>query len=115
MTFDVRRDTQDIYVGTYRKQEKAEKEHKRKENAKYKGDYRNVLSDNVDKSDKPLLNHNVKKTDSDYIKRRRNELKLTQKELAVKCNLNVKIIQDYENGTAILNNKTLSCIKKHLQ
>jgi len=115
MTFDVRRDTQDIYVGKFKKQEKTEEEHKRKENAKYKGDYRNVLSDNVDKSDKPLLNHNIKKADSDYIKRRRNELKLTQKELAVKCNLNVKIIQDYENGTAILNNKTLSCIKRHLQ
>jgi len=105
MTFDVRCDTKDIYIYN----NKLEKP-KPKITKKYYNE-----SERIDKSEKPLINHNVKKADSDYIKRRRNELKLTQKELAIKCNLNVKVIQDYENGTAIINNKTLANIKKHLQ
>ena len=107
MTFDIRCDTKDIYIG--RSKEESPKP-KPKTSQKYYNE-----SERIDKSDKPLLNHNVKKSDSDYIKKRRNELKLTQKELAIKCNLNVKVIQDYENGTAIVNNKVLSNIKRHLQ
>ena len=102
MTFDIRYDTKDIYIG------KPKETLKPKQKLKY-------IKNDIDNSDKPLVNHNVKKSDSDYIKRRRNELKLIQKELAVKCNLNVKVIQDYENGTAIINNKTLANIKKHLK
>ena len=105
MTFDIRCDTKDIYIGRPNEPPKP----KTKTSQKYYNE-----NERIDKSDKPLLNHNVKKSDSDYIKRRRNELKLTQKELAIKCNLNVKIIQDYENGTAIINNKILANIKKHL-
>ena len=101
MTFDIRCDTKDIYIG------KPKEVPKPKPKQKY-------LKENMDESDKPLVSHNVKKADSDYIKRRRNELNMTQKELAVKCNLNVKIIQDYENGTAIINNKILANIKRHL-
>ena len=112
MTFNITRDTKDIYIG---KPKQEQEEHARTGKAKYRGDYRNVINERIDTTDKPLINHNVKKIDSDYIKKRRNELKLTQKELAVKCNLNVKVIQDYENGTAIVNNKTLANIKRHLQ
>jgi len=102
MTFDICYDTKDIYIG------------RPKQEVKLKPKTSHFPKDITD-SDKPLVSHNVKKTDSDYIKRRRNELHLTQKELAVKCNLNVKVIQEYENGTAIVNNKVLANIKRHLQ
>ena len=104
MTFDIRRDTNDIYIGTSL--------HSKSQYQKTKQKYK---KENMDESDKALTHQLVKKSDSDYIKKRRNELNITQKELAVRCNLNVKTIQDYENGTAIISNKILSNIKRHLQ
>ena len=108
MTFDIRYDTKDIYIGRPKEFSKP----KQKPVQKYS---REQEINKIDENDKSLTHHNVKKSDSDYIKRRRNELKLTQKDLAIKCNLNVKVIQDYENGTAIINQKILANIKRHLQ
>ena len=108
MTFDIRYDTKDIYIGKPKEEIFQDKIKPRK---KYS---RENEINKIDENDKALSHHNVKKSDSDYIQKRRNELHLTQKELAVKCNLNVKVIQDYENGTAIINNKILANIKRHL-
>ena len=102
MTFNITYDTKDIYIGKGKEQTKP----------KPKNNFHKLNP--VDENDKALTHNNIKKSDAEYIKKRRNELKLTQKELAAKCNLNVKIIQDYENGTAIINNKILANIKKHL-
>jgi ribosome-binding protein aMBF1 (putative translation factor) len=57
---------------------------------------------------------NVTKTMSDIIKAKRNELKLTQKELAQKCNLDVKIINDIEKGGCIYNAQQINIIAKIL-
>ena len=104
MTFDIRYDTKDIYVGHAKKQTFVQKnKNRRTDNPKTNDD------------DKPLTLKNVKKSDSDYIKKRRNELHLSQKDLAIKCNINVKVIQDYENGTAIVSDKILANIKRQLK
>lgn len=48
------------------------------------------------------------------IQKARAEKKLTQDQLAQKCNLNVAIIKSYENGTAIVKQQELSLINKQL-
>lgn len=42
------------------------------------------------------------------IMKARNEKKMTQKEFAQKLGVNVKVVQSYENGTAIPDNKILN-------
>ena len=98
MTFNITYDTKDIYIGKPKEQSKPK--------PKAKNEFHKLNS--IDENDKVLTHNNIKKSDAEYIRKRRNELKLTQKELAIKCNLSIKIIQDYENGTAIINNKILS-------
>ena len=51
---------------------------------------------------------------SSQIKNARNSKKLTQKELANRCNLSVKVVQKYENGLAIPNNSELNKLRKVL-
>ena len=57
---------------------------------------------------------NVTKTMSDTIKAKRNELKLTQKELAQKCNLDVKIINDIEKVGCPYNAQQINIIARIL-
>ena len=51
---------------------------------------------------------------SNMIRNKRNELGLTQKDLAKTCSLPLDIINDYEKGTAITNVSTLNKLKKGL-
>ena len=57
---------------------------------------------------------NVGKDMGQKIIKARCEKKMTQKQLALKINKPVQIITTYENGTAILDNKILSSIKRIL-
>jgi putative transcription factor len=48
------------------------------------------------------------------MQQKRNELKLTQKQLATKCNLKEDVIKQYEKGTAIVNQNDLTKINRVL-
>lgn len=103
--FNVTRDTKDIYIGSSFSNSNNKQNFQHKKLAKQP----NLLEDDVPK---PI--RMVTKDISLKVQRRRQELKLTQKELALKINKNVNVIQEIENGTAKYDRSVLNKLERVL-
>ncbi len=69
----------------------------------------------IEKEEDTFKHEKVSLNMSKLISKFRCEKKLSQKELAFKLNLQLKIIQDYENGKAIPNHIIINKIEKVLE
>lgn len=99
--FNVTRDTKDIYIGS--------SFNKRNSQPKKPIKQQTIFEDDVQKPIKL-----IPKETSLKIQRRRQELNLTQKELALKINKNVNVIQEIENGNAKYDRNILNKLERVL-
>lgn len=103
--FNVKRDTKDIYIGSSFNKSNNKQNFQHKKTAKQ--------SDLLEE-DAPKPIKTVSKDISLKVQRRRQELKLTQKELALKINKNVSVIQEIENGNAKYDRTILNKLERVL-
>lgn len=89
MSFDVRHDTQDVYIGqAFRTKPKQTKQTKQNNYQKFD-----------DEDEKPLKTHIIKKNFTDKVIKYRRDNNLTQQQLAQKLNVKLDVIKQIEKGT----------------
>lgn len=104
MSFDTTHDTNDIYLNNRIKKQPHKfvpKSHLQK-------------VEEIDSTDTSLYHKTVNHDISLKIQQARQLKKMTQKELAIKINEKLNVVQDYENGRAIPSKQILNKISKVL-